>query len=221
MLNGSGYFSAFPFAQSEALAGPGPSSVDSGGGGTFSDLQPLSSPGAGVSPGATGSALTPSAGYSEELFGYTLAEYEGPIVKVSNPSDASGWRAFAKVAGRNFKASRMAVSILDWGGTSMRLGLFDAEGNILTKTAPFVGANNTVFALDLLASVQLMGSQPYYLGYWSNDNTGNLKMRCVSGRSTSDRAPLMQRNDINEAATNLGGDFDMMTQYRPWLMVME
>ena len=193
MVNGSSYYSGFPFAQSEALPAPG-------------------------APPAT---FTHGAGYSEELFGYALAEYEGAIVKQSNPSDASGWRAFAKVAGRNFKASRMAVSILNWGGSAMRLGLFKENGDLLTRSARFVGTNDTVFAVDLLSPVQLYGSAPFYLGYWSNDTTANLTLRCVSGRSTSGRSPLMQRNDLNEDAGNLGGGNDMFTPYRPWLMVME
>lgn len=179
--------------------------------------------------GSGSTVLTPGAGYSEELFGYSLAEYEGAIVKQSNPSDASGWRAFAKVAGRNFKASRIAVSILNWGGTAMRLGLFrgtigpngEAVGDLLARTARFVGANDTIFAPDLISQVQLYGSLPYYVGYWSDDTTANLTLRCVSGRSTSPRSPLMQRNDINEGAGNLGGSSDMFTPYRPWLMVME
>ena len=221
-MNGSNLFTAFPFVQSEALPAPGAAaSSDNGGGGTFADLAALSGESAALAPGAACSILTPGAGFSEELFGYSLAEYEGAIVKQSNPSDASGWRAFAKVAGRNFKASRMAVSVLNWGGSAMRLGLFAANGDLLARSARFVGANDTVFAVDLLASVQLYGAQPYYMGYWSNDTTANLTLRCVSGRSTSPRSPLMQRNDLNEDAGNLGGGSDMFTQYRPWLMVME
>lgn len=103
----------------------------------------------------------------------------------------------------------------------MRLGLFKANGDIITRTARFIGANDTVFVLDLLDAVQIYGSAPFYMGYWSNDATANLTLRCVSGRSTSQRSPLMQRNDLNEDAGNLGGDFDMFTPYRPWLMVME
>lgn len=221
-MNGSNLYTAFPFVQSEALPGPGPAASDNGGGGgTFADLAALSAAGVSLAPGAAGSSMTPGAGYSEELFGYSLAEYEGPISKQSNPSDASGWRAFAKVAGRNFKASRMAVSVLNWGGSAMRLGLFKANGDLLARSARFVGVNDTVLAVDLLASVQLYGAQPYYLGYWSDDTTANLTLRCVSGRSTSGRSPLMQRNDLNEDAGNLGGASDMFTPYRPWLMVME
>lgn len=219
-MNGASYYTGFPFAQSEALAGPGAAS-DANGGGTFKDLQALSAAGEGLSPGASGSALTPGAGYSEELFGYSLAEYEGAIVKGSNPSNASGWRAFAKVAGRNFKASRMAVSVLNVGGSWMRLGLWDASGNLLNRTARFAPVGNTVLAVDLLGAVQLYGSASYYMGYWSDDVTANLTLRCVSGRSTSTRSPLMQRNDLNENAGNLGGSTDMFTPYRPWLMVME
>lgn len=103
----------------------------------------------------------------------------------------------------------------------MRLGLWDAEGDLLSMTDRFVGTNDLVAVRSLLTPVQLMGSMPYYLGYWSDDQTANLKLRCVSGRSISQRSPLMQRNDLNELPANLGGGFDMLTPYRPWLMVME
>lgn len=221
-MNGSNLFTAFPFVQSEALPAPGAAaSSDNGGGGTFADLAALSGDSVALAPGAAGSSLTPGAGYSEELFGYTLAEYEGAIAKQSDPSDASGWRAFAKVAGRNFLAARMAVSVLNVGGSWMRLGLWDASGNLLNRTARFAPVGNTVLSVPLLGSVQIYGSAPYYLGYWSDDLTANLTLRCVSGRSTSPRSPLMQRNDLNEDAGNLGGSTDMFTPFRPWLMVME
>jgi len=103
----------------------------------------------------------------------------------------------------------------------MRLGLFKGNGDLIQKTPQFVGANGIVAVHSLLAPAQLMGSMPYYMGYWSDDVTANLQFRCVSGRSTSDTAPLMQRNDLNENAANLGAGNNMMTQYRPWLMVME
>jgi len=223
MSNGSSYYTGFPFAQSEAMAGPGPSDASGGGGGTFDSLAALSPAGAGAfGPGAPGNGSTPGAGYSEELFGFSLFDtFVGPIVKSSAPSDASGWRAFAKVAGRNFIASQMAIAIHQWGGSAMRLGLFKGNGDLIQKTDRFVGANGIVAVHALLAPAQLMGSMPYYMGYWSDDLTANLQFRCVSGRSTSDVAPLMQRNDLNENALNLGASSAMMTQYRPWLMVME
>lgn len=210
----------FPFSASDQPLSSWPSS-DGGnsGGGTFDNSETSSSQALSAWPSV--SSLTPNAGYSEQLYGYSLSEYEGPIVKNSNPSDASGWRAFASVAGRNFLAKRCAVSILDWGGTAMRLGLWDAGGYLLSMTPRFVGANDLVVVASLSSAVQFMGSMPYYIGYWSDDNTANLKLRCVSGRSVSPRSPLMQRNDLNENPTNLGGGNDMFTQFRPWLMVME
>lgn len=212
----------FPFSASDQMLQAWPSLGASDNQDGFADAA-TTSPGIGAAswPAPSSSVLTPGAGYSEELFGYTLAEYEGAIVKQSAPSDASGWRAFAKVAGRNFRASRMAVSVLNVGGSWMRLGLWDASGNLLNRTARFAPVANTVLSVSLLGAVQLYGSAPYYLGYWSNDTTANLTLRCVSGRSTSPRSPLMQRNDLNEDAGNLGGSSDMFTPYRPWLMVME
>lgn len=214
---------SFPFTASDQLLSPYPSA-----GGSSVPIDPFafsetSSP--GTSPSSwqvPASSVTPSAGYSEELFGFSLFDtYVGPITKLSNPLDASGWRAFAKVAGRNFLASQMAISIKNWGGTAMRLGLFKGNGDLLAETARFVGANGTVMVQPLQVAAQLMGSNPYYMGYWSDDTTGNLTFRCVSGRSISDESPLMQRNDLNENAANLGAQNDMMTPFRPWLMVME
>lgn len=220
MSNGANYYTGFPFVQSEALAGPGPAAT---GGETVEALPSLSPAGAGAfGPGSPGGQFTPGAGYSEELFGFSLFDtYVGPITKLSNPLDASGWRAFAKVAGRNFLASSMAISIKNWGGTAMRLGLFDAYGKLKAMTERFVGSNGTIMVQPLESAVQLMGSNPYYMGYWSDDTTANLTFHCVSGRSISDESPLMQRNDLNENAANLGAQNDMMTPLRPWLMVME
>jgi len=218
MLQVSG---SFPFSASDQPLPAWPSSDGGGGGGgTFDGVETVSSSSFGSWPSS--SSLTPGAGYSEELFGFSLFDtFVGPIVKSDSLFDASGWRAFAKVAGRNFIASQMAISIHQWGGTAMRLGLFKGNGDLIQKTDRFVGANGIIAVHALLAPAQLMGSMPYYMGYWSDDSTANLQFRCVSGRSTSDTAPLMQRNDLNENAANLGAGIDMMTQYRPWLMVME
>lgn len=210
---------SFPFSASDQPLPAWPSS-DGGGGGTFDGAETTSSQTLCSWPSTN--PLSPGAGYSEELFGFSLFDtYVGPITKLSNPLDASGWRAFAKVAGRNFLASQMAISIKNWGGTAMRLGLFKGNGDLLAETARFVGSDGTVMVQPLQVAAQLMGSNPYYMGYWSDDTTGNLTFRCVSGRSISDESPLMQRNDLNENAANLGAQNDMMTPFRPWLMVME
>ena len=211
---------SFPFSASDQTLQSWPASGGGDDGGPFASSSVQSSQSLGSWPSVN--PLTPGAGYSEELFGFSLFDtYVGPITKLSNPLDASGWRAFAKVAGRNFLASSMAISIKNWGGTAMRLGLFDASGKIKAKTARFVGSNGSVMVQPLESAAQLMGSNPYYMGYWSDDTTANLTFRCVSGRSISEESPLMQRNDLNENAANLGAQNDMMTPLRPWLMVME
>lgn len=217
MLQVSG---SFPFSASDQALPQWIAPSEGNGGGTFDGSSVQSS--ASLSQWPSANPLTPGAGYYEELFGFSLFDtFVGPIVKAGAPSDASGWRAFAKVAGRNFRAAKMAISIQEWGGTAMRLGLFDGIGNLIQRTERFVGADGVVAVHPLIAPAQLMGSMPYYMGYWSDDMTANLQFRCVSGRSTSDTAPLMQRNDLNENAANLGAENSMMTQYRPWLMVME
>lgn len=217
-VNGSSYFSAFPFVQSEALPGPG---AAASGGETVEALPSLSPAGSGFSgPGAPGNGSSPSVGYSWELYPYSLGETEGVIPRSGSGGDASGWRGFANICPRKFIATRAAIAIRNVGGNWMRLGLFDANGNRLAVTPRFPPVVNSIVFATLESPVQLLGSIGYYFAYWTDDTTSNLQFSLLSGRSTSDRSPLMQRNDGNEGATNLAHAFDF-TPYRPWMAVFE
>lgn len=217
-MNGASYYSGFPFVQSEALAGPGPAAT---GGEAVEALPSLSPAGAGAfGPGAPGNGSTPAVSYSWELYPYSLGETESSIPRTVGGSDASGWRGFANICPRKFIATRASVAIRNIGGSWMRLGIFDANGNLLGKTARFPPVANSIVVASLETPVQLQGSTGYYLAYWTDDTTANLQFSVLSGRSTSDRSPLMQRNDQNENATNIAHAFDF-TPLRPWLAVFE
>lgn len=114
----------------------------------------------------------------------------------------------------------MSVAIRNTGGSWLRLGLFDASGNLLGRTARFAPVSNTILTVPFESSVQLYGGSSYYLAYWSDDTTGNIQFSLLSGRSTSNRTPLMQRNDPNENTATISASFTF-TSYRPWLMIGE
>lgn len=217
-MNGSSYYTGFPFVQSESLAGPGPAAA---GGDAVEALPSLSPAGAGAfGPGAPGNGSTPSVGYSWELYPYSLGETESAIPRSGSDGDASGWRGFANICPRKFIATRGAVAIRNVGGNWMRLGLFDTNGNRLAVTPRFPPVANSIVVATFETPVQLLGSTVYYLAYWTDDTTSNLQFSVLSGRSTSDRSPLMQRNDPNEGAGNIAHAFDF-TPLRPWLAVFE
>ena len=216
-MSGGTYFSDYPFSHSDSLAGANPGAPPAE---TVSEELPALS-GSTPAPSAPSTSNTPGANYSQELYSYSLGEVESAITRTGVPgTDASGWRGFAFVAGRNFKASSMAVAIRNTGGNWLRLGLFDASGNLLEKSARFAPVSNTIVSAPLLSAVQLVGATGYYMAYWSDDSTGNLQFSCLSGRSTSNRSPLMQRNDGNENTGNISSAF-AFTDLRPWMMVME
>lgn len=219
MSNGSSYFSGFPFAQSEAMPGPGPASS---GGEAAAALPSLSPPGSGVfGPGAPGDGPTPGVGYSWDLFSYSLSETEEAITRNGLPfTDASGWRGFANICPRDFIATRAGIAIRNIGGNWMRLGIFDDAGNRLGSTPRFPPVANSIVVAAFSTPVALKGSKGYYLAYWCDDTTGNLQFSVLSGRSTSNRSPLMQRNDPNEGATSISAAF-AFTPLRPWLAVFE
>lgn len=174
-----------------------------------------------VVPGGDTPPPTPGVGYSWELYPYSLGETESAITRSGTPgTDASGWRGFANICPRNFIATAAAIAIRNAGGTALRLGLFDVNGNRIGQTPRFPPVANTIIAAAFDAPVTLQGSRAYYLAYWSDDTTGNVQFSCLSGRSTSNRSPLMQRNDGNEGAGNLSAAF-AFTPLRPWMAVFE
>lgn len=210
---------SFPFAASDQPLVPYPTTAAENAD-PFATSSTQSSQ-SGTSWPSGGSSPTPGAGFAQELWNYASGEIESAITRNGTPgTDSSGWRAFAFVCIRHFTAAHMAVAIRNVGGTWMRLGLFAANGDRIAQTARFAPAANTILAVPLLAPVNLLGSGGYYMGYWTDDTTGNLQFECLTGRSTSNRSPLMQRNDPNEGAGNLGTAF-ALTSLRPWLMVTE
>lgn len=240
----SGLYDRFPFTASPGTPGGGGAASFGGGGGDdhtvlTSDLDTVPGflaakmvQGQGIvlqdiatGPGGrkilVSAASTPQASFGQELYSYSLGESESAITRTGIPgTDSSGWRAFAFIAQRDFLAASMAVAIRNTGGNWMRLGLFDAAGNRLQVSPRFAPVSNSIVGAILDAPVQLVGSDGYYMGYWSDDTTGNLQFSVLTGRSTSNRSPLMQRCDGNENAGNLSAAF-AFTPLRPWLMVME
>lgn len=185
---------------------------------TFSSVETTSNQG---SQPWQGIPITPGVGYSWDLFTYSLSETEEAITRSGLPgTDASGWRGFANICPRNFIATRAGIAIRNTGGNWLRLGVFDASGNRLAVTPRFPPVANSIVVASFESPVALEGSNGYYLSYWCDDTTGNLQFSVLSGRSISNRDPLMQRNDPNENTLTLSASF-AFTSLRPWLAVFE
>ncbi len=160
-----------------------------------------------------------AAPYGQELWSYSTYETEDDILRTGGVGggDNSGTRGFAFVSMSTVTISKMRIKISQTGGTLMRLGIYDANGNRIARTAQFAPVIGIV-TVNLETPVVLTGGVMYYMAYWCNDTTGNLKFPLLSGRSTSTSSPLAQRSDLNEMPSNIASALTN-TVYRPWLMV--
>jgi hypothetical protein len=160
-----------------------------------------------------------AAPYGQELWNYSTYETEDDILRTGGvgSGDNSGTRGFAFVAMSTVTISKLRIKISQTGGTLMRMGIYDANGNRLGQTAQFAPVNGIV-TVNLTASVTLSGGVMHYMAYWCNDTTGNLKFPLLSGRSISTSSPLAQRSDLNEMPASIASALTN-TVYRPWLMV--
>lgn len=160
-----------------------------------------------------------AAPYGQELWPYSTYETEDDILRTGGVGggDNSGTRGFAFVAMSTVTISKLRIKISQTGGTLMRLGIYDAGGIRIARTAQFAPVNG-IATVNLESSVVLTGGVMYYMAYWCNDTTGNLKFPLLSGRSTSTSSPLAQRSDINEMPGSIASALTN-TSYRPWLMV--
>lgn len=160
-----------------------------------------------------------AAPYGQELFSYSVSETEGAIGQngVINNNPANGTRGFAFVPSGTVLISKMRIQITQTTGSNMRLGLYDSLGNRVAQTArfsPVLGINT----VSLTAPVTLTGGALYYMAYWTDDATANVRFKLLSGRSTGTAQPLDQRHDPNEMPANIASGITN-TQYRPWLMI--
>jgi hypothetical protein len=160
-----------------------------------------------------------AAPYGQELFSYSVSETEGAIGQngVINNNPANGTRGFAFVPSGSVVISRMRIQITQTTGSNMRLGLYDSTGARVAQTArfsPVLGINT----VSLIANVPLTGGALYYMAYWTDDATANVRFKLLSGRSTGTAQPLDQRHDPNEMPANIASGITN-TQCRPWLMI--
>jgi hypothetical protein len=160
-----------------------------------------------------------AAPYGQELFSYTVSETEGAIGQngVINNTPSNGTRGFAFVPSGTVLISKMRIQITQTTSSNMRLGLYNASGSRVAQTDRFnpVAGINTV---SLSASVTLTGGALYYMAYWTDDTTANVRFKLLSGRSTGTTQPLDQRHDPNEMPATISSGITN-TQYRPWMMI--
>jgi hypothetical protein len=121
----------------------------------------------------------------------------------------------------------MRISITQVGGTYFRLGIYDASGKLLGKSARYTTSTG-VKEVDLtvgyggttITGVNLTGGSVYYMAYWTDDTTQNFKTPILSGRSTSSASPLMQRHSAtNQEMPDSIASGASNTALRPWLMI--
>lgn len=160
-----------------------------------------------------------AAPYGQELFSYSVSETEGAIGQngALNATSSAGTRGFAFIPSGTVLLSKMRVQITQTTASNMRLGIYDASGNRVAQTArfsPVLGINT----VSLTVPATLTGGTLYYMAYWTDDTTANVRFKVLSGRSVSTAQPLDQRSDPNEMPASIGSGMTN-TQYRPWLMI--
>lgn len=160
-----------------------------------------------------------AAPYGQELFSYSVSETEGAIGQngAINNNPSNGTRGFAFVPSGSVVISKMRVQITQTTASNMRLGIYDASGNRVAQSnrfSPVLGINT----VSLTANAALTGGMLYYMAYWTDDATANVRFKLLSGRSIGTVQPLDQRHDPNEMPANIASGMTN-TQYRPWLMI--
>jgi len=160
-----------------------------------------------------------AAPFGQELFSYSVSETEGAIGQngTVNNNPANGTRCFAFIPSGTVQINKMRVQITQTTASNMRLGIYDASGNRVAQTArfsPVLGINT----VSLAASAVLTGGTIYYMAYWTDDVTANVRFKLLSGRSVGTAQPLDQRSDPNEMPVSIGSGLTN-TQYRPWLQI--
>lgn len=164
-------------------------------------------------------SLALSSPFGQELFPYSTSETEGAIGQngTINANPANGTRGFAFIPSGTVQINKMRVQITQTTASNMRLGIYDASGNRVAQTArfsPVLGINT----VSLAASAVLTGGTIYFMAYWTDDATANVRFKLLSGRSVGTAQPLDQRSDPNEMPVSIGSGLTN-TQYRPWLQI--
>jgi len=173
-------------------------------------------------------SLGVTAPFGQELFSYSVSETTGAIGSDGNLGTVinATTRAFAFVPAGTVTITKMRTMITQTGGTYFRLGLYDASGNLVAKSARYSVSNGmkevalTLGPSDVaISGVTLTGGMVYYMAYWTDDTTQNFHTPVLSGRSTSTASPLMQRTSgsNSEMPNTIGSATN--TGYRPWLMI--
>lgn len=165
----------------------------------------------------------------QELFNYSLYESKNTIAQDGTSAGNNyGNRAFAMIAlsSRRFRKARMMVS--QTGGQYMRMAVYADDFTLIAKS-PRVLVYGGIMSFDLTLDSNnqavdgafLTGGNRYYLAYWTDDTTGNLKFACLGGRNTESDSPQAQLFDTNNEMPATLGTSGTRTGYRPWMAIYE
>lgn len=165
----------------------------------------------------------------QELFNYSLYESKNAIAQDGTSAGNNyGNRGFAMIAlsSRRFRTARMMVS--QTGGQYMRMAVYADDFTLIAKSPRVLVYGGIMsFDLNLNSSDQavdgafLIGGNRYYLAYWTDDTTGNLKFACLGGRNTESDSPQAQLFDTNNEMPVILGTSGTRTGYRPWMAIYE
>lgn len=157
----------------------------------------------------------------QQLFDYSIYEVKSTIAQDGSGSgNSSGNRGFAFIAMGSRTISKGRIFIAQAGGTFIRMGIYDSNGALLTKSDRIAVVPGLLWC-PFLSAVALVGGERYYMAYWTDDTTGNIRFGCLQNRNTESDAPQAQLFDTNnEMPVNLGTS-GQRTHLRPWMMISE
>lgn len=177
-------------------------------------------PGSTQKVNVVAASTTSGAPNGEQMYKFALNESESAISQAGTGSgNNSGTRGFGFIPDRTLRITKMRIWISQVGGSNVRLGVYDASGNLVAVTARFSPSVGIVTA-NLVAPATLTGGTLYYMALWTDDTTSNLRYLVVTGRSTTTTSPLIQRHDPNEMPASIASGLSN-TAMRPWMMVSE
>lgn len=165
----------------------------------------------------------------QELFNYSAYELKTAIAQDgSGQGNNYGTRGFAFIALSSRLMTKGRMFVPQTGGSYMRFGIYDNQWKLIAKSARTAVFGGIIpFTLNIgyggvaVAGAQLIGGERYYMAYWCDDTTSNLKFGCITGRNTDSDDPQPQIFLDNQEMPDIMGTSGYRTAFRPWMAVYE
>ena len=165
----------------------------------------------------------------QELFNYSAYELKTAIARDgSGQGNNYGTRGFAFIALSSRLMTKGRMFVPQTGGSYMRFGIYDNQWKLIAKSARTAVFGGIIpFTLNIgyggvtVGGAQLIGGERYYMAYWCDDTTSNLKFGCITGRNTDSDDPQPQIFLDNQEMPDIMGTSGYRTAFRPWMAVYE